>query len=457
MSFSIKYEQHLRTYSVSQYWEGNDGPWSSFVLQVGNKPQEVRVIPSTASSSTWVIYENPGCNNVPVDDCAASRGKTFQPNSSSTHGSVSLQGSIYELGVDENLLGRTVNGDYGYDTVTLGYQDGGGPTIQQSVIAGVGDTHFTWLGVLGMNPRPVNFSTDPGTLHKSFVQLLKDQSNISSLSWAYTVGAKYKAKPVFGSLVFGGYDSSRFEKPVKTDPDLTFPFYADVERDLQIGITSITTTNTTHNASPATLLSEGIYAMIDSTMPQLWLPEAVCAQFESAFGLQWDSDTELYKLNKIQHDRLLANNPSVTMTISPYLNTSSANQSVEITFPYAAFDLNVSWPFGDGPYKNESAHYFPLKKAKSASQYTLGRVFLQEAYVIADYERQNFSVWPCKWDDSTTTEKIVAIGPKAESGEAQGDGRSARPSAGVIAGAAVGAVATVSIFSLLIWRYLRSR
>jgi|TARA_R110002003_G_scaffold125_10_gene11449 hypothetical protein len=190
----LLYRQHgfqLTVYSVSQYWEGNDGPWSSFVLQVGNKSQEVRVFPSTASSSTWVVYEDPGCNGVPVANCASSRGKTFQPNSSSTHDSVSLQGSIYELGVEENLLGRTVSGDYGYDTVTLGYPDGGGPTVARTVIAGIGDTQFTWLGVLGMNPRPVNFSTTPGAPQRSFVQALKDEGDIPSLSWAYTAGAQY--------------------------------------------------------------------------------------------------------------------------------------------------------------------------------------------------------------------------------------------------------------------------
>ncbi|KAH7083520.1 peptidase aspartic [Paraphoma chrysanthemicola] len=447
-------DKKSRNHILSQ--QGNDGPWSSFVLQVGNKSQEVRVLPSTASSSTWVIYENPGCNNVPLLDCPASRGKTFQPNSSSTHSSVSLQGSIYELGIEENLLGRIVNGDYGIDSVTLGYPGGGGATVSRSVIAGIGDTHFTWLGVLGLNPRPVNFSTTPNAPKTSFVQSLKDQGDIPSLAWAYTAGARYKSKPIFGSLVFGGFNPSRFEKPVNTDPELTFPFYTDVERDLLVAVTSISTSNTTQSSSPAKLLSEGIYALIDSTVPHIWLPEIVCGQFESAFGLEWENDTELYKLSKAQHDTLLATNPSVTMTISPTLDASTT-RSINITFPYSAFDMNVSWPFGGGPSKNESAYYFPLKRAKSANQYTLGRAFLQEAYVIADYERQNFSVWPCKWDESTMNDKVVTILPRGEFIGSDNSGRRKGLGGGAIAGIAVGCVAVVFILGLWLWLHWRRR
>lgn len=148
------------------------------------------MLPSTASSAVWVVLEDPGCKDVPVANCAASRGKTFNSSISATW-ETNLQWSIYELGVDDQLRDYEVNGDYGYDSVTLGHLGGGGPTVR-SVIAGIGDTHFTWLGALGLNPRPVNFTDKPGAPFPSLVQLLKDQGNISSLSWAYTAGARYR-------------------------------------------------------------------------------------------------------------------------------------------------------------------------------------------------------------------------------------------------------------------------
>jgi hypothetical protein len=176
----------IYVFSVSQYWEGNDGPWSSFAIQIGNKPQNVRVLPSTASTSTWVVYDA-GCPDDAPSNCADSRGGTFNPNNSLTL----VPNSIFELGIEENL-DFSVFGEFSFDTVTLGWQGSGGPSVEHSVVAGIADTTFTWMGVLGLNPRPTNFSTFPNSPQVSFLQSLRNQNNIPSLSWAYTAGAQYR-------------------------------------------------------------------------------------------------------------------------------------------------------------------------------------------------------------------------------------------------------------------------
>jgi hypothetical protein len=56
--------------------------------------------------------------------------------------------------------------------------------------------------------------------------------------------------------------------------------------------------------------------------------------------------------------------------------TPKGGPSVDIVLPYAAFDLEASYPLVRHPTR-----YFPLKRAANDSQYTLGRAFLQEAYV----------------------------------------------------------------------------
>ncbi|KAJ4290316.1 hypothetical protein N0V90_010532 [Kalmusia sp. IMI 367209] len=449
----------LNGVSVSQYWEGNDGPWSSFAIQVGEKAQNVRVLPSTASPNTWVIYEE-GCPEDAPSNCADSRGGTFNVNNSLTW----IPNSIFELGVEENL-DYNVFGDFGFDTVTLGWQGSNQPTVKHSVVAGIADTTFSWLGVLGLNPRPTNFSTFPNSPQPSFVQLLKDQNSIPSLSWAYTAGAPYRLNKVFGSLTLGGYDQSRFSRPSETAQDLTFPFYTDISRDLLVGISSITTSKTTSSSSESELLKDGIFAMIDSTIPHLWLPRSVCEAFENAFGLTWNSTSELYTLNSSQHDTLSKLNPTITFNISPDLPASSNDKSVSIAFPYSAFDLNISWP-----YAKETTRYFPLKRASNDTQYTLGRAFLQEAYLIADYERQNFSVWPCRWDSNTNNGNIIPILSKDAqtniSGTGSGNGGSggsSQPSSsggigtGAIAGIAVGVAVVAIIFAIGAWLYIRRR
>lgn len=184
---SMRKSNSSKDFSVSQYWEGNDGPWSSFAIQVGKKAQNVRILPSTASSTTWVVYEE-GCPKDAPANCQDSRGGTFNPNNSLTW----VPNSIYQLGVEENLE-FSVFGDFGFDTVTLGWQGSGGPTVEHSIVAGIADTAFSWMGVLGLNPRPTNFSGIPNSPQVSFVQALKNQNSIPSLSWSYTAGAQYRA------------------------------------------------------------------------------------------------------------------------------------------------------------------------------------------------------------------------------------------------------------------------
>ncbi|KAK0751397.1 hypothetical protein B0T18DRAFT_426041 [Schizothecium vesticola] len=65
----------------------------------------------------------------------------------------------------------------------------------------------------------------------------------------------------------------------------------------------------------------------------------------------------------------------------------SGGETVTVVLPYAAFDLVAKNPLVD-----ETTHYFPLKRANSSKQYTLGRVYLQEAYLSIDYERGGSNV-----------------------------------------------------------------
>jgi hypothetical protein len=109
---------------------------------------------------------------------------------------------------------------------------------------------------------------------------------IPSISYGYTAGAPYRLKKVLGSLTLGGYDASRF-----TPNNLTFPFSTDDSRVLTVGIQTIMASNTLHGVM--SLLPVGILALIDSTVPEIWLPKSACTIFEQAFGLQFDPHTNL--------------------------------------------------------------------------------------------------------------------------------------------------------------------
>ena len=144
---------------------------------------------------------------------------------------------------------------------------------------------------------------------------------------------------------------------------------SDISRDLVVGLQSIEFSDavTTNN----NLLDQGILTFIDSSVPHIWLPMQTCQAFEDSFGLKWNSSIERYLVNGTQHDQLQKQNASVSFIIGDDVNGGS---TVNITFPYASFDLNISAPFVD-----TDQYYFPLRRAANYTQYTLGRTFLQEA------------------------------------------------------------------------------
>jgi hypothetical protein len=213
----------------------------------------------------------------------------------------------------------------------------------------------------------------------------------------------------------------------------------------------------THTA----LLSNSIYSYIDSTIAEIWLPLEACEKFEQAFGLTYDETSNLYLLSDAQHNALLVQNPSITITVEPYTQATGATGSVDITLPYAAFDQTAQPPYQG---ISNSSRYFPLRRAANSTQYTLGRTFLQEAYLTVDWERHNFSVAACDWDNgSPAQQNIVAItslnGTRPNNGaSAAGSVNKVSPlSTGAIAGIAVGGIVIIlgAIFGTLF--YLRRK
>lgn len=113
--------------------------------------------------------------------------------------------------------------------------------------------------------------------------------------------------------------------------------------------------------------------------------------------MTWDDNTNLYLVNDSLHDTLVLQNATLVFTLGDPIGSY-----VNITFPYSAFDLTAS-----PPLVTNTSRYFPFKRAANSTQFTLGRTFFQEAYVVADYERSNVSVFQCNWTKSDAS--VVAI------------------------------------------------
>ena len=236
------------------------------------------------------------------------------------------------------------------------------------------------------------------------------------------------------SLTLGGYDAARF-----TPSNFSIPFASDDSRSLTVGVQSISATNTISGVVAP--LDKGILALIDSSVPDIWLPDPVCQAFEQAFGLIYDRNTDLYIVNDTMHSRLQQVSPTVTIKVGAVV---SGGPSVDIILPYDAFDLQANHPL----YPN-ATNYFPLRRAANSSQYTLGRTFLQEAYIIADYERLNLTVAQATFENPVSA-RIIPILPTGYANDTQSNEKPSKHLAsGPIAGIAIGSVTLIALLVAL--------
>lgn len=181
--------------------DGDVGSWSSFALRVGNPAQTVRVIPSTAGQSTWVIAPS-GC---PPDEpgisaslpCPQSRGELFDPAQSTSWHALSNN----SLGLDANLGYGDLSALYGLDTIELGFSESiGGPKLDSQILSALAPEHY-YVGLFGLNHQATNLS-DFSTPHPSALTTLKENKLIPSLSWGFTAGAQYRKPNSFHDYEF---------------------------------------------------------------------------------------------------------------------------------------------------------------------------------------------------------------------------------------------------------------
>lgn len=162
----------------------------------------------------------------------------------------------------------------------------------------------------------------------------------------------------------GGYDLSRF-----VPNNVPFFLAPDISRDLVVGLQSISMTSSAGWTIP--LLPSPILTFIDSTIPWIYLPSEACQAFENGLGLAFDASTGLYLIDDVLHDSLIAKGLNFTFQVG---DSKLGGPTVDIVLPYASFDLMVN-----SLLSANTPRYFPLRQAQNESQYTLGRVFLQEA------------------------------------------------------------------------------
>ena len=122
---------------------------------------------------------------------------------------------------------------------------------------------------------------------------------------------------------------------------------------------------------------------------------------------------------------------------------------MNITFPYAAFDLNITAPM----VKNET-RYFPLQRAPDDQSATLGRAFLQEAYIITNFETSTFSISQATHDGSPSNiipiKSNVVNGTSGSNSTGGGGGSKSKKSGGFGTGAIAGVAIAIAIVGIVV-------
>ncbi|KAF1924199.1 acid protease [Didymella exigua CBS 183.55] len=439
--------------NTSGTFDGNDGKWSTFYINVnsdsqGLHGQNFKVLIFTSSPMVLVPGSTEWCV---TKECAEQRGILISSGGQQLLG-MEKSGSWMTAGLfsipvpdwySQDLVqgNMSLRGEWGSTNVGLGLSDESSPVLQDIYIAWYIFKDY-YLGSFGLAMGSVG---GDGATKPTFLTQFKSVGKIASISYGYTAGAWYRnnEKGAPGNLVLGGYDKSRM-----TDKTLSLHMPNDQTYTLEIGIPSIIySSNPGVAVNPTSFTTQGctgFRANIDSMLPFLILPDCICDQFEATFGLKYDETQNLYFVNASSHERNKQQNGTVAFKIAEGPTDSGRFTSVELG--YSAFDH--SWT----PVGGNTSNYFPIKKSKRGV-YTLGRTFLQEAYIIVDYENLNFTVAPVYYADPMPQQKLVSIYNQTTNPTARSSGGGLAP--GAIAGAVIGIVVAfviAGIVAVCCWR-----
>jgi hypothetical protein len=217
-------------------------------------------------------------------------------------------------------------------------------------------------------------------------------------------------------------------------------------RDLAVWVKSLSIVgNGTDSTVKVPMTTAPFNAVVDSGVTPFYLPPSICDSFARYLDLRYNSTLGMYRINDTEHVRLEDQAPSMEVVISP---ESAGGKEVTVLLPFPSLEQHFTHNY---PNLTSSpwTRYFPIRPTNDPAQYTLGRVFLQEAYLIANYESRNFSV--AQRDYSSDKARIVAIHDPNHPNT--GDVSNAA-TYGLIAG---GCALAGLLILLLVWRCQRRR
>ncbi|KAJ9647492.1 hypothetical protein H2204_000121 [Knufia peltigerae] len=239
-------------------------------VKVGTPPQSLSIVLDTGSSDTWV-FSPEACSS--DANCAAS----FDPSDSSTFDEAS-PGSFAITYNDHSH----VEGDYFTDNIGVG-----GATIS-SLMMGLANTgqlsaSTTSSGLMGVGYRANEAvaNVDPANVYPNMVYEMVSQDIIGSYSYSLWLDDLAAST---GTILFGGYDPSKFQGSLTMMPTLPDPTKSDGV--ISSFLVSMISLGAMYNGKTTTFTSSTFNgaALLDSGTTNIFVPSAIYAELANYFG-----------------------------------------------------------------------------------------------------------------------------------------------------------------------------
>ena len=380
---------------------GPDGPWQAVSVQLGEPAQDLDLYPGGTFQSD--ILTKQLCQDTSSFPCGS--GGLFDPDNSFTFDNQSISyesdssGFASQWTIDATLFSfqnstpileqlripmdtaTVIVANFSakvFPHITMVYPDGDyplqvgqlslGPTINQT---------FTQEDL-----PSINASLIPGDLAV--------QNVIPSSSFGLHIGIGAEALKLSLSLCLGGYDASRIVGPVSPQSTLNQLFIIDL-LDIGIGVDagaspfSFSSQQGLLGYGNSSITSAGTPVFMNPGAPYLYLPNSTCAAIAQHLPVTYNFGKALYFWNVSDpHYARIVTSPTY---LSFVFRGSSGNLTIKV--PFQLLNLTL-----EAPLVSTNTAYFPCQPPRGPEgQYSLGRAFLQAAFIGVNWSIAGESQW----------------------------------------------------------------
>ncbi|KAI0398494.1 acid protease [Xylariaceae sp. FL0594] len=377
------------TWSDQTY--GPDGPWPAVEVTLGGA-QTIALYPGREFQSFILTTDYCSQNST----CTATKAHLYNKERSQVDNTGST-GQIQYAPGPQFMGGLAVQGDNAkswVDNMSLGSL-----SVPNTSLALISNAYAVYpnqqwyplsVGCLGLGaPSTINqsFSTSNGEplINASLVPgWLSYQNLIPSNSFAMHIGSADPPMP--GSLVFGGYDQNRIIGDIlsQTDSDHKAVPLQDISITVVDGESpwDFKSQNGLLGANNASIGSRGIQVSVDGCSPYLALPKSSCDAIAGHLPVDYNEDLGLYiwKEDDPKYSQIVSSASSLDFAFAGNTNT----QKITISVPFRHLNLTLT-----APLVSSDVQYFPCYTGNGGG-YTLGRAFLQDAFIGAHWDAKKW-------------------------------------------------------------------